>query len=135
MEYFISEQTILSLESHAMLLFSSYKIFSMHFREKSLCQVGFSKLQTYQPVTQFSSNISLRTASFQNFFVRLTCVTKHAKRDDYFLTSKSAVNVLQGAYRNADICFLFGKQESLRNETCSEVLFTPSVEECKFFPH
>ena len=53
--------------------------------------------------------------------MRLTCVTKHAKRDDYFLTSKSAVNVLQGAYRNADICFLFGKQESLRNETCSEV--------------
>ena len=30
------------------------------------------------------------------------------------------VNILRGAYRNADICFLFEEYESLRRGICSE---------------
>ena len=42
------------------------------------------------------------------------------------------VNILQWAYRNTDICFLFEKYESVQSEICSEFSFTMAVEECRF---
>ena len=39
-----------------------------------------------------------------------------------------------GIYRNGDICFHFGKYESLWSEIYSEFSLRTTAEECKFFP-
>ena len=55
-------------------------------------------------------------ASFRNFFERLQLVQQNMEVGETFLLIY--VNILQGAYLNADICFIFGKDESLSIEIC-----------------
>ena len=55
-------------------------------------------------------------ASFRNFFERLQLVQQNMEVGETFLLIY--VNILQGTYLNADICFIFGKDESLSIEIC-----------------
>lgn len=42
------------------------------------------------------------------------------------------LNARQGAYRNVDNCFLFGKHESVMSRICGKFSITKTVEKCKF---
>lgn len=55
-------------------------------------------------------------ASFRNFFERLQLVQQNMEVVETFLLIY--VNILQGTYLNADMCFIFGKYESLSIEIC-----------------
>ena len=55
-------------------------------------------------------------ASFRNFFERLQLVQQNMEVVETFLLIY--VNILQGAYLNADMCFIFGKYENLSIEIC-----------------
>ena len=74
--------------------------------------------------------------SFGGYY--LCSKTSKEQSDSYLLTGKMLqhtiifVNILQLAYRNLEICFLFGKYESLRREICAEFSFKTMVEECRF---
>ena len=72
----------------------------------------------------------------------ITCTAKHTSKRDitiFLLVTMQLcniifVNILEGAYRIANICFLFGKYEGLRSEILTEFSFIITVEECRFFP-
>ena len=75
--------------------------------------------------------------SFGGYYL---CCKTSKEQSDYLLTGKMLqhtiifVNILQWAYRNLEICFLFGKYESLRREISAEFSFKTMVEECRFSP-